>query len=528
MTEQIIYTELEAIALRWPQGKTEPLDTKITDNTAKQFNISTALSDLTAVGSSNNYWILDSGKRLAQSLTFGGDINYLTEIQVYAEKIGSPGDLVIELYKTQTASESATTFVETLLSTSYAVSIYGCNWAAERFSLSEGKLRDWWFYIVRVGAPPDLVLEIREDDGTGNAPGSTIVDSKTIPASEISTTRGWHHLLDYDPPLQLSPNTYYWAVAHTLNNGGDSNNYYAIYGRGGKGVKSTDCGSTWGSLGSGFYGLANAYSEIVADASAIAPDEATLITSATIPAGNITTPAFYTAQLPEPLILKNGERIFAVLRTTGDQNNHYRVYHSFNDAASGDYAARYGAAWTAYKSNIYLKARGYSYATLYSGVYDYPKAPGSATGYAEVSAYANTGSINVVLIIDGKPSAVASTSSTTPTVLTITDDPTVDNYGSLEWVIAANGDGQADYGKFQPKIKYDKNPVYPRDFGFSELYLLQVKAEAANTLVRLNDKTSIFLANAGDLYQVSEAFRTPVRKLQVLDGQATCDLLGVE
>ena len=497
------------------------------DDTAKSFNIPQGISSIVGGGGTRAYWILDdTTPKLSQTLTFGGDIAQLTEVQVYAEKIGSPGDLIVEVYKTKPASESATTTSENK-STRYSVAVYDDIWVAERFSVAAGNLKDWWFYMAKAGSPPDLVLEVREDDGTGGAPGSVVIDSQVIPASRIETTRAWHHLLDYNPPLQLTSNTYYWVVAHTLNNGGDGNNYYKIYGKRGLGRKSTDGGVTWGVLGAYFYGLGNNLSQVVGDSSAVIPDESALLTDGVIPSSSVSTPAYYTAQLKTPIVLKNGDKIAVVIRTaSADFNNYYKIYHSLYD--STEYSARFQTDWRAYKSSIAVQGRGYRYATLYQGSYYYRRQPGGSTGRVEVQAYANTGTINIYLFIEGRLSAPASTSSTSPAVLTITDDPVVDREGDLEWRILADGDGKADYGKFQPRIKYDKNPVYPRDFGFSETYLLQIKAEAPDTLIRLNDKTSIYLANAGDVFQVGEAFRTPVKKLQVLSGQATADLLGVE
>ena len=54
MTEQIIYSELEAIALRWPHNKTEPIDAETIDNTAKSFNVSTASQTLRSIGTANS------------------------------------------------------------------------------------------------------------------------------------------------------------------------------------------------------------------------------------------------------------------------------------------------------------------------------------------------------------------------------------------------------------------------------------------------------------------------------------------
>ena len=74
---------------------------------------------------------------------------------------------------------------------------------------------------------------------------------------------------------------------------------------------------------------------------------------------------------------------------------------------------------------------------------------------------------------------------------------------------------------------YNVNPSYPKDFGFSELYLVGVTGGVSNTVFRINDRFTIVLGN-GDRLQVGEGFRAPVRKMQFITGYGLVDLIGVE
>ncbi len=535
MTEQIIYTELEAIALRWPYNQTEPLDAQIVDNTAKSFNASTSLQTLESVGGTGAVQQV-YGSNKAGQLIQPSKNSRITIISPYIAKVGAPPDLTLEIYTAKLSGVRKTVKAEYQENTGYfSTSIYGLNWAGQTFTVATNDpIPKISCYIRReyLSNPSDLVVEIRET--SNGVPTSNILASTTIPASSVPDNA--HAWVDatFSPAFTPTANTMYAIVLHQLNNGGDSNNNYwtARAGSdayaGGTRIYSTDGGSSWTVVNTDDEGF-----RVYQDKELLIPDKQ--IYTENIPASSISSTAgLQNLTLSKDIFLRQNEQVFIVLSAKdGDANNRYDLYldpagNDTNPSLNSVYTTDGGSSWTPNTEDHRVDVSGYELVILYQGTYNYPKAPGSATGSAEVSAYANTGSINIYLIIDKSLSTPVSTSNTTPTILTINDDPLVDNYGSLEWIIAANGDGQADYGKFQPRIKYDKNPVYPRDFGFSELYLLQVKAEQAGTLVRLNDKTSIYLANAGDLYQVSEAFRTPVKKLQVVDGQATCDLLGVE
>ncbi|MCS7132681.1 MAG: hypothetical protein NZ918_03030 [Aigarchaeota archaeon] len=90
----------------------------------------------------------------------------------------------------------------------------------------------------------------------------------------------------------------------------------------------------------------------------------------------------------------------------------------------------------------------------------------------------------------------------------------------------SNGSTTVTAINYTEQVYFDKNPVTPRDFYFSELYLLRVDLPA-NGQVRLNDHA------AGDLYSATATtitftdFRIPVRKIEVIAGTPTLYFIGV-
>jgi len=104
---------------------------------------------------------------------------------------------------------------------------------------------------------------------------------------------------------------------------------------------------------------------------------------------------------------------------------------------------------------------------------------------------------------------------------------------TLSWEIWGAGNGLATAAYTQRHTYYTKNPVYPRDFGFGELYLIADEIPPQG-LVVLNDNTAAALYNSSttatrvDTY---EMFRVPVRKIEVVQeptsGRIVLYLIGL-
>jgi hypothetical protein len=98
---------------------------------------------------------------------------------------------------------------------------------------------------------------------------------------------------------------------------------------------------------------------------------------------------------------------------------------------------------------------------------------------------------------------------------------------TLNWEIWAAGTGLATAAYTQRHAYYTKNPVYPKDFGFSELYLLDINAPYGG-LVVLNDNTEAVIYNTSQTYT---AFKFPVRKIEVIQeptsGRIVLNMIGL-
>jgi hypothetical protein len=104
---------------------------------------------------------------------------------------------------------------------------------------------------------------------------------------------------------------------------------------------------------------------------------------------------------------------------------------------------------------------------------------------------------------------------------------------TLNWEIWAAGTGLATVAYTQRHTYYTTNPVYPKDFGFGELYLIADEIPPQGLIV-LNDNTAAALYNSSttatrvDSY---ELFRVSVRKIEVIQeptsGRIVMYLIGL-
>ena len=60
--------------------------------------------------------------------------------------------------------------------------------------------------------------------------------------------------------------------------------------------------------------------------------------------------------------------------------------------------------------------------------------------------------------------------------------------------------------------------------------MIQAGGEETESLAIVNDHYAgiLYFKNQGDVFQPSSLFRVPIRKIHVLQGKITFDLLGVE
>ncbi|MEM1943772.1 MAG: hypothetical protein QXY50_00805 [Candidatus Caldarchaeum sp.] len=542
---QIVYTELEGFPLRWPYLALEPLDKETTKTWTSDQNFNTATSSTT-------YTPNDTGGTLTELAIYGsrklGQIikkNSTAAVELWSgfeasiRKVGNPGDLQVEIYS---ITRSSTVFLED----SFYIATSGGS-ASSQDSVSKTTWRGCTInypnrIILRAiqGVPATAYNSPQRGQvraaNTDGSPSSTVLADGAADADQIV----W-----FDPPLDLSPGLYS-LIAY--NSSGTS---YILYNVGwpsdfpDAGTPhstwvSTNSGSTWSNAGRSSYAFWQIFRSL-----AYVPDSK--LGEISVPASQIGTTTSWTSLYPDVKRIIQDEIYYVVLSSPSspDINNCYILQRGGSYSASTwhhptrnlveDHSAFYDGSTWVYKPHDLLIRKTYtehSVADTYTNTYYL--GPGSYSPKTSIRIKASSGTVYAMPVISSgvfvKPFPEKSTTST--------------NYTTLVWDVAGGvpeiispssnpirflvrGSGAYNQTSYEPRIYYDKNPVAPRDFGFTELYLMRLRAEVADTLARINDKTNTYFANAGDTLVVDPSFRAPINKIHVVKGKITADLLGV-
>lgn len=87
---------------------------------------------------------------------------------------------------------------------------------------SSNNLSKIQFYMKKVGSPNNATVKIVNDNN--GSPGTTVLASGTLSASQVTTTYGWVNI-SFDSNPTLSSNTTYWAV---IDAGVSKSKYYIV------------------------------------------------------------------------------------------------------------------------------------------------------------------------------------------------------------------------------------------------------------------------------------------------------------
>jgi len=233
------------------------------------------------------------------------------------------------------------------------------------------------------------------------------------------------------------------------------------------------------------------------------------------------------------IALRPGE-YFAVVTYTigGDASNKY-VIQSGDSSILGTLvkSSNSGGSWTyIFNQELGIKIDGVLYSKLY---------------YGSIQNNITTplGKVLVALIIRAQTSAsmefcgfddhtltapIVTSTATSQTLITVLkpDDPRirdVEPSNTLNWEIWGAGSGLSTAAYTQRHTYFTKNPVYPADFGFGELYLIADEIPPQG-LVVLNDNAAAALFNSSTIntrVDAYEMFRVPVRKIEVVQEPTT-------
>jgi hypothetical protein len=272
------------------------------------------------------------------------------------------------------------------------------------------------------------------------------------------------------------------------------------------------------------------------------PTEDVLVSGSASSVG--TAPAWIIINIP-PTVLRPNE-YYAIIAYTvgGDTTNKYQLYKGGQVGDALEHlitSSNSGGSWTMDSTtDLSYQIMGYSMTRIYHGSISNNIVTPLGKVLAALIVKAQTSGIMEFAGFDdhtltSSPVSSAASSQTLITVLA-PDAPRlrdVEPSATLRWEIWAAGTGLATVAYTQRHTYYTTNPVYPKDFGYGELYLIadEIPPQA---LVVLNDNTAAALYNsstAATRVDSYELFRVPVRKIEVIQepssGKIVMYLIGL-
>ncbi|MCS7133577.1 MAG: hypothetical protein NZ921_02095 [Candidatus Caldarchaeum sp.] len=538
---QIVYTELEAFPIRWPYLQLEPLDTTATRSwpNDQAFNVSGGATTYTStdVGGTAVEVALFGSRMMGQVWRRQAQVEFWDNLELMVRRVGSPGPLKVEFYK---VVRSSTDYLPDILRETH----YGATDNTDQVTTST------WRATTRNFPARILLAEMRflssshnrwqiRNAQTDGRPGSTVIAEGTWTGTPIT----------FNPPLTLDPGLYSFVYYMSSGSGNVSWNFSrweglsSEFGTSHSTWVSSNSGQTWSSAGRTHYDL---FLGIRPLASVLGEK----LGGHEIPSSSIPSSAAYASIIPSNLrMIMSDEYVYVVLSSpeSPNTNNCYMVQRGgtyqgetpnpfISDTVLREHHAFFdGTSWTYRAHDILLRRTyvPYHVADTYDNTYFI--GPGSYSPRLTINIRAVSGTVfaRPTVITSGlytPPTQEKSTTSTTYVALSWDTSGGVPEIrapasGSIRFLV--RGQGAYNQTSYEPRIYYDKNPVTPRDFGFTELYLMRVRAEANNTLVRVNDRTNLFFATSGDSVVIDPNFRAPIQKIHVITGRVTCDLLGV-
>ena len=277
------------------------------------------------------------------------------------------------------------------------------------------------------------------------------------------------------------------------------------------------------------------------------PLEDVVVSGSISPSSVSTSAGWITINLSSPIVLRPNEYYAVVVYTIGgDASNYYAIHNSGNVGAFGDiyevfvFSTSVGSSWTSDSGkDLSLIVMGVNYTQIYSGTItsNIITPLGKVIAALIIKAQAS-GSMEFAGFDDFTYTApVVTANNTSLDFITVLkpDDPRIRDApesSQVSWSIWAAGSGLSTAAYTQRHTYYTTNPVYPKDFGFGELYLIADEIPPQG-LVVLNDNTAAALYNPSttptrDTY---ELFRVPVRKIEVIQeptsGRIVMYLIGI-
>lgn len=388
------------------------------------------------------------------------------------------------------------------------------------------------FIAKRVGNPPSLIVELR-----AGSPDGELVAYTSIPPENISDTPNWVTALFSYSKVFHGKKTFYIVFRMS---GGDSNNYYVIY-------CGSQSGAPYASINEGSGWTQSTYETTLLKSyvKRVYPGE-NILASGSIAPGSVGTSAAWIniALSGANIIALRPETVYALVVYTigGDSSNRYGIHNGGSGATLPGLLEYFlsstdaGGSWTINTAtDLSFKIDGVLYTKIYEGMRASIDIEAPAVPILALLVMAQTSSSMEFAGFDNYTlsspiTTSTATSQTKITVLSATANRLRNSAEtSLKWEIWAAGAGLSTRAITQFNAYYNENPVTPRDFGFTELYILRVIAADTNTLVMINEHKAamIYLPSNGDSYIAPQNFNFPAKKITVLSGKPIIDMIGV-
>ncbi|MCL7402030.1 MAG: hypothetical protein LZ168_04505 [Thaumarchaeota archaeon] len=275
----------------------------------------------------------------------------------------------------------------------------------------------------------------------------------------------------------------------------------------------------------------------------LVPSDVVVASGSIAPASVGTTAAWITITLGSAVALRPNEYYAVVVYTIGGDASNYYVIHSGGSPFTelGELrltSSNVGFSWSYDAAlDLSIQLQGYVYQKIYYGsLPSPPEIPSIAVAINELKVKAQTSGTMEFTGFDDYTytSSPVSSTSTSPTIVTVLSSTAsrIRKYVRPMNVfeIWAAGVALCFESYYQTHAYYNNPTLTPRDIGFTELYLLRITAKSSQTIVILNGRAvgSVYLANSGDSFTAPSDFKIPVKKIEIFQGSATIDLIGVE
>jgi hypothetical protein len=242
---QVVYTELEALPLRWPYLQLEPLDTTYTQTwgTDQTFNTPTTSTTYTPPDTGSPVEVAVYGPRkLGQALLKKSTSPYelLTNLELSVRKVGNPGPLKTEIFRITPLTDNFLddSFREnTSTAASDTTAITSTSWVAQTRNITEKikltGIRTWF----------NSVVTWRVRITTANTDGRP--NMSNVLADFTAQNNTWTQL---STPLTLDPGMYSTVISLDSGTGyPNTAGHTSVFGSVHSNWTTSNSGSTWSS-----------------------------------------------------------------------------------------------------------------------------------------------------------------------------------------------------------------------------------------------------------------------------------------